>query len=675
MTPKLERGLDFRTIKNAVTKQFKAMSTGVLFQTNIDKDLLWSTYLASFPPGTNPIFKTRTEHDCSCCRSFVKNLGGVVSIVDGRLVTIWDGHIGDEYQFVANAMAELVRGAAIDNLFLHRETTLGTDKNRELLEDQSVRTWEHYFVNLPPAVVIRDAGPKLSDSRATHDVLARSLSEITLDSIDTVLELIAQNSLYRGEEHKFALTEFRKVLVRSTWITGEGLDMDTFVWSQINGPASVTRIRNTVIGTLLTDLSEGKDLEDAVKAFEVKVAPTNYKRPTALVTKAMIQKAQEKVQELGLSSALERRYATIDDITVNNILFADRTAKKEMNVFEALANAAPVTQKSLDKVEEISISKFLENILPQVESLEILLENRHASNLVSLIAPVDPTAKGMFKWGNNFSWSYAGEVADSIKERVKKAGGNVTGDFRASLSWSNYDDLDLHLVEPGGETIYYGHKVSKRGGNLDVDMNAGAGTTRTPVENIVYSLRGQMLEGMYKLVVHNFARRETQDVGFDVEMEFEGTVNTFSHPAPLPDKKHVDVVTFKYSHKNGIEIIKSLPSAQSTKTVWGIPTQTYHKVRIAMLSPNYWDTQSVGNKHYFFMLDGCLNEGKARGFFNEFLSETLAPHRKVLEVVGAKMKTEESDKQLSGLGFSSTQRNHLFCRVQGAFTRVVKITF
>jgi hypothetical protein len=78
-----------------------------------------------------------------------------------------------------------------------------------------------------------------------------------------------------------------------------------------------------------------------------------------------------------------------------------------------------------------------------------MFENRHAGNLLSLISPVDPTAKTMFKWPNNFCWSYAGELADSIKERVKRAGGAVDGDLRCSLSWFNYDDLDLHLIEPG----------------------------------------------------------------------------------------------------------------------------------------------------------------------------------------------------------------------------------
>jgi len=161
--------------------------------------------------------------------------------------------------------------------------------------------------------------------------------------------------------------------------------------------------------------------------FESKTAPTNYKRPTALVTKAMIAKAQETVNELGLTTALDRRYATIDDITVNNLLFADREAKKAMNVFDQLTDSTAVDLKKLGKVEEVSIGDFLTKILPTAKSVDVLLENRHIGNLVSLIAPVDATAKPLFKWPNGFSWSYTGDLADSIKERVKKAGGSVTG--------------------------------------------------------------------------------------------------------------------------------------------------------------------------------------------------------------------------------------------------------
>ena len=692
--------MQFSDFRNAVSKQFQAMSKHQLYRVQVEKDTLWQTYINSFPEGTNPIFKERTEHDCQSCKSFIRAVGGVVAIIDGKLVSIWDVNLAggmvdfdtrtititsnsDPYQVVADALSQLVKSSVIDNQFLHTEPIAGVKQSRQLLETLDVKTWEHFFVNLPTECVVRGdmIGPKLSESRSTKDVFLRSLKEITLDSIDTVLELISQNSLYRGEEQRFAVQSFQKLKKQFSKIQNLSVEQDLFAWSQVKGiPQSVSRIRNTAIGTLLVDLSEGVDLDVAVASFDTKMAPTNYKRPTALVTKAMIQSAQAKIEELGFTSALERRYATIQDITINNILFADRSAKKAMNVFDEMAAKVPEKVKNLDKVEEVPIEKFLSDILPKAESLEVMFENRHSANLVSLIAPVDPTAKNMFKWPNNFSWSYTGELADSIKERVKKAGGKVDGEFRASLSWFNYDDLDLHLTEPSGVTIYYGSRLNPRtGGQLDVDMNAGGGGpgrgTRSAVENIFYSARRTMQEGLYKLKVNNYRKVETVDGGFDVELEFDGTIYSFGYAKAVADRDTITVAEFEYTHKNGLKITKSLPSTQTSKEVWGIPTQTFHKVNVAMLSPNHWDDRAVGNKHYFFMLEGCLNDGKARGFFNEFLTADLDQHRKVFEVVGSKMKTDESVNQLSGIGFSSTQRNHVLSRVKGSFARTIKITF
>lgn len=672
------KSVPFKDFKLAVAKQFERMRSHEIFRTAATKDALWDTYLGTFPEGTNPIFRERTEHDCQGCKQFIRAAGNMVAIVDGKIESIWDVTVGYPYQVVADALSALVKAQPIDNIYLRAERSIGTDKNFEDVVG-NVTTWEHFFLNLPPNVTIRglEIGSKLSDSRATHDVLLRSLTEISDDAIETVLDLIAQNSLYRGEEHKFAVESFR-TLKRE--FKGGTADPDIFVWSKSKAlPQSVARIRNTVIGTLLVDLSEGKDMEDAVRSFEAKVAPTNYKRPTALITKKMIEQAREKITELGLMSALERRYAALTDITVNNILFADRAARTRMggDVFDDLAAQLPEKAKNFDHVEEVTIEKFIADILPRVESVEVMFENRHAGNLVSLIAPVDPTAGRLLKWDNNFSWSYNGELADSIKERVKRSGGNVTGDLCCRLAWFNHDDLDLHMKEPGGYEIYYPNKgsVSPSGGMLDVDMNAGCGKSREPVENIFYKDRREMREGVYLLQVHQFKRRESTDVGFEVEMDILGTVHRIEYAKPVKQEELITVAEFRYSHKGGFEIVESLPSSQAVRTIWGVPTQSFHKVNVMMLSPNHWDGHGVGNKHYFFMVDGCVNDGKARGFFNEFLRADLDPHRKAFEIVGAKMQTEESGNQLSGLGFSSTQRNNLVCRVKGSFNRTLKIAF
>jgi hypothetical protein len=133
---------------------------------------------------------------------------------------------------------------------------------------------------------------------------------------------------------------------------------------------------------------------------------------------------------------------------------------------------------------------------------------------------------------------------------------------------------------------------------------------------------------------------------------------------------------FEYTHKGGLKITKSLPRQDVSKVLWGLPTQTFHQVTIACLSPNHWNgSRPTGNRHYFFMLQGCQREGSSRGFFNEYLSDDLREHRKVFEMVGSKMRTEEEGEQLSGLGFSSTRRNNVYCKVAGAFTRTINIIF
>lgn len=663
----------FDAFASAIAGQFQRMTETGLFRTDVPRDDLWATYLASFPPGADPLFKKRTEHDCSCCRHFVKTLGGVVTIVDGKVVTLWDVVVEAKYQPVVDALATRVREATIENVFIHPEPTVGTAKSFALMESGQAITWKHFFVNMPMGAYRpkKTIGPFESEMRSTFDVMLRGLREITRDATDTVLDLIAQNSLYRGEEHEGALKKFREL---QHDLHNERSDQ-LFVWSRLSSTSpAIARIRNTAIGTLLIDLSNDVDLEDAVKAFERVVAPTNYKRPTALVTKAMIKKAKTKIEELGLLSSLERRYATIEDITVNNVLFADRSARVAMNVFDELATTSPVDPKQLGHVEDVTIAAFLANVLPKAETIDVFFENRHAGNLVSLIAPSDPTARLLFKWPNGFSWSYAGELTDSIKERVKRAGGNVTGDFRASLSWHCHDDLDLHLVEPNGSHIFYMAKRALSGGFLDVDMNAGGGTTREPVENIAYQSSQMVRTGVYKLYVNQFVQREPQLPGFELELEFLGTRYSFAYSQVMRTGQDVPVATFKVEGTT-LTILESLPHAQTSRTLWNVPTQAFVRSNIVMLSPNHWDERTIGNRHYFFMLDGCRNAEKARGFFNEFLSEELTPHRKVLEVVGAKMRTDESDRQLSGLGFSSTQRNSVLVRVKGAFTRIVNVTF
>jgi hypothetical protein len=480
--------------------------------------------------------------------------------------------------------------------------------------------------------------------------------------------------LYRGQEFKALLTAFLKHQKKYKDLTAE--QKDTYSWLNYKEGG---KIRNTAIGTLLIDLSEGRELDVAVSAFERVVAPHNYKRPTALVTKSMITQAEKTIQQLGLENSLKRRHAIAEDISVSNLLFANRDVKgQELSLFDSLKDDVVINPRTFSKVDEVPVETFINDLLPTATEVEVLFENRHSSNLVSLIAPADKTAPSLLEWDNGISWDYNGGLADSVKEKVKKAGGAIEGEVRVSLEWFNYDDLDLHVKEPNGTVIYYGRKSGTKGGILDVDKNAGSGTTREPVENIIFKNMGNLLEGVYEVRVHQFNLRERDNIGFNVEIECRGDVYNLSRSTMVGYNETVSVAKFKYSRKDGItDFVSELEQTSKTisKELWGVNTNKFHKVSMVMLSPNYWGNKPKGNKHVFFIIDKVKNPETARGIFNEMIRPDLQEHRKVFEILGSKMKVDDSEKQLSGIGFSSTVKNDVLVKLSGKFSRTIRVKF
>ena len=661
--------MEFYQFKKDVEAAFvKMMEAGKLFTVNVDNDLLWMGYLLSFPEG-----KERQSHNCNACKSFIRHMGKAVSIdpVTYEIKTFWDDVHTPGYEKTAADLAELVKATAIGNIFMQDMNEFhGCDHNIQRLLDGNIRLWNHLYVDLPTTYRFDHRRSNFAtlaafkgDVVARRNVFFRSLTELTTYAVETVIDLINDNNLYRGAEFLKGLQEFLKVKQEVENLT----NLENYCWLHYDNP--IAKIRNTAMGTLLINLSEGMDLERAVKAYENIMAPTNYKRPNAIITKKQVAEAQKKVEELGLVDALPRRHAQVEDISVNDVLFVNRDTAKRMiggSMLDMLSADSPVNPKEFTKATEITIEQFLKDILPGSSNVEVLVENNHIPNFVTLTAPVNKDAGNLFKWNNNFAWVYNGSVADSFKEKVKAAGGNVEGFMRCSLHWFNYDDLDLHVKEPDGNRIYYGNKHSYHtGGHLDVDMNAGSGTSRDAVENIVWTNRSKLAKGHYTVLVNQFRKRESIDVGFEFEIEINGDLHKFAYNKPLKDSEDV-VVAYIDVTANDITISPVLPANTSykSKTEWGIDTMKFQKVSCIMLSPNYWEGNEVGNKHYFFMIDGCKNPDPVRGFFNEYLRPDLEKqHHRVFEALASKAKTEYNDNQLSGLGFSISQRNELVVKV------------
>jgi hypothetical protein len=323
----------------------------------------------------------------------------------------------------------------------------------------------------------------------------------------------------------------------------------------------------------------------------------------------------------------------------------------------------------LKHATEITMHQFVDDVLPTAKSIELLVDNSMTGNFVSLTAPEHTDCQPLFRWANNFAWSYDGNVADSLKQRVKRAGGNVDAKVRTSLGWYNTDDLDLHVIEPNGNHICYYNKCDK----LDVDMNVFS-PVRNAVENVCWT--GRMLDGTYQVIVNNYNRRESVDVGFELELAVGDHTRMFSYIKPV--SKDVLVLTFEVKRDQVVDVklAADVIEGASGQEKWGIRTEELTPVDSLMLSPNFWDDNAVGNKHWLFMLHGCRNPLPTRGIYNEFLHPSLEPHRKVFEILGDKLKCQVTDEQLSGIGFSSTRKDQVKVVVRtGSSARAYHITF
>ncbi len=118
---------------------------------------------------------------------------------------------------------------------------------------------------------------------------------------------------------------------------------------------------------------------------------------------------------------------------------------------------------------------------------------------------------------------------DNFEKRLTREGAKG-GDVQISLLWNNYNDIDLHCIDPSGEEIFYSRKTSSSGGELDVDMNAGGPSSNEPVENIYWPSEGAP-NGSYKIFVNHYAKHggyDSQDpTSYQVRLKINGQTKVF----------------------------------------------------------------------------------------------------------------------------------------------------
>ena len=123
---------------------------------------------------------------------------------------------------------------------------------------------------------------------------------------------------------------------------------------------------------------------------------------------------------------------------------------------------------------------------------------------------------------------------EGVSEKVQGVSVKI-GDPQFTLIWDSESDLDLHVIEPGGDEIYWEYRKGKRGGELDVDDVDGHGP-----ENVFWK-KGAGPRGEYTWWVHYYGGfgGRTRRTKWQVRIKrngqlevFEGTLNKIDENSP-----------------------------------------------------------------------------------------------------------------------------------------------
>jgi len=618
-----------------------------LFQIDISKEDIYDIY--NKHAKKTPIFRKNPEWMCSTCRHTIYKLSEIVAIDDNYkrisfLEYFLDKYFLDNFKFLEDMFTEIIAITAncpIEGIFYYTEKNIGV---KQSIESSTGLIFNHFHV------IVNDKYTKQISISDKVNGLKAVLSKYSdyVNYLEDILSWIEQNYIYRGTEKK-KIVEETKLLLE---LYNQEKRPEHFIWKHTNSVACY--FNSDVISTLVDDLKNDVDPEIAIKNYNRKVAPENYRQPKVeLLTKTQVEQLEHDLEKLGYSNILEGfKFAEPQDLSVLNVLWTNRAVKRG-TLTDVLQDNIKTPDVNKQYVETIDMAGFLER-LKKAKSIEV-----DVSGLAKMVLVKDLFEKPIYFWNNHISFCYETGLADvdQVTQLVKQKGGTIDAKIRFSLYWENLDDLDLHL-ESDNVHVYWDNKdPSSTSFRLDIDMNVNR-PIRGAVENIFTSkISRSDIDHEFMVFVYNFTKRESpQKCILNVYVDNK-IVRTYEFKNP-PAYESIELLKFKISKTEEFAVTWSNQEAERKVE---LPTK-FVEIDTVLLSPNYWEEEK-GNRHVFFLRKGtAINLDRIRPYNIEQLRPELLKHKRSLAVLSKKVQIM-GEPRLVGYGISFSKQRELLVKV------------
>jgi len=395
---------------------------------------LWEIYLGAIPG------EHRQYHTCHACKQFFERFAGLVVVGGGGEIVpaIWQNveSIPEELCAAVEAVRKEVLRRSVDGVFASSKTILGTAE---------CGGFSHLHVTIPARLVhkssIESAGQRRAVFAEDHKNLSRALGEFKEETLREVVRILKAGIVSRAE----------KFLVHAEWLLElktlkpKGQRRSALIWRAVaTAPTGWTSPRAQVIGSLIDDLAAGLSTDIVVRNFNMKLAPLQYQRPQAAPTEGNIKRAEEIFAKMDLGLALERRFASVDEVEA---IWrpAQASPMKTEGLFGNIApKGKPVAAPRELAAGRMTVSKFLVTVLPTAARVEVMVPS--AGDFVAITTAVNPDAPPLLRWDKDEArnpFAYYRYVRGSSASSFGLVGGlfaNVPTICKAPSFWRGHQD-------------------------------------------------------------------------------------------------------------------------------------------------------------------------------------------------------------------------------------------
>lgn len=358
-----------------------------LFTTNVEN--LYDIFLNNIPA------EARNYYNCNACRNFVNRYGGLVVIdEDGSVDPImWTFEWPKFFEKAINEVYRAVNNAKVTGVFIPSEKKLGIPKTGE---------WTHMSVDVPKKILhkskLNTAEQVMAEKKEDFKMLLNALGKYSGRTIETAVNLLRSNSLYRSEK-TVGIAEWFLKLKNDTMYNKS--KYSNIVWKYVaTAPAGFCHISSSMIGTLLDDIEAGYDYETVKARFDEKMNPLKYQRPKAAPSVGNVKRAEEIIAKLGMANSLKRRFARLEELKLLWRPTPERSNDISTGVFAGIK-----TKESRNKPNDLHIpkatimtwEKFRRTVLPNAKKIELAVTGNNNS-YAALVTAEDPTAPPIIQW-------------------------------------------------------------------------------------------------------------------------------------------------------------------------------------------------------------------------------------------------------------------------------------